>query len=494
MFYYRYESEFQVPPPTWFSPNNPQPKPDNRTIPTTLDQYGMQLKLREQQSKKRAGKASQEQASDDWVPPPGWNEFVTADYQTQLKLLEQQNKTHIPMIRLEEESIGPVSGSVWTPPPGWRESLPPDSQDALKYLEQQHKTRLPLLRKEKNTTSMAPPITASRDTPPRRMSEARDRSGMPSPPTLPCLPYAAAGDYQMQLMMLEEQNKKRLMMARQEQDAMARQNQPSTPEIGVGFREQSVESNSTWSTQFTPESTPGFQEGREPSMGALNQIHLNFMESHPHVSDLGRYLPQSSCNCASSDQILRDHNLQVSMAHQQNHARETMVKHEQDDSAPSSAVPNWSLQHYQEELMLKEQRNRAAIDMRREQEEEMRAPTTTGTHALQDYQMQLMLLEQQNKKRKMIQRQNEQRKQEAKQQRESRKIEIQLRLLEQQNKERLMMAEEETRSQASTSAGPSDEQNLDKDQEGNGPAWISHGSRDLHKKPLVIRGRPTCDD
>jgi hypothetical protein len=182
------------------------------------------------------------------------------------------------------------------------------------------------------------------------------------------------------------------------------------------------------------------------------------------------------------------------MAHQQNHARETMVKQEEDDSARSSAVPNWSLQHYQEELMLKEQRDRAEMDMRREQEDEMGAPTTTGTHALLDYQMQLILLEQQNKKRDVCDRQKEQRKQEAKQQRETRKVDMQLRLLEQQNKERLMMAENETQSQASTSAGPSREQNLDKEQEGNGPVWISYGSRDLHKKPLVIRGRPTCDD
>ena len=489
----RYESEFQVPPPTWFPANNAQPKPDNRTIPTTLDQYGMQLKLLEQQNKKRDGKESQEQASDDWTPPPGWNEFVMADYQTQLKLLEQ-NRARIPMVRLEQESIGPVSGSVWTPPPGWKESLLPDYQEALKYLERQHKTRLPLLREEKSTTSMAPPITTSRDTPLRHMSEARDRSGMPSLSTLPALPYAAAGDYQMQLMMLEQQNKKRLMMARQEQDAMASRSQPSTPEIGSGFREQSVESSSTWRTQFTPESTPDFQEGREPSMGALNQIHLNFTESHPHISDLGWYLPQPSCNCANSGQILRNHDLQVSTAHQQNHAREMMVKQEEDDPAASSAVPNWSLQHYQEELVLKEQRDRAEIDMRREREEKMKAPTTTGTHALQDYRMQLMLLEQQDKKRKMLERQKEQRRQEVKQQRETRKIEMQLRLLEQENKERLMVAGKETQSQASTSAGPSGEQNLDKEQEGNGPVWISYGSRDMHKKPLVIRGRPTCDD
>jgi hypothetical protein len=452
----------------------------------------MQLKLLEQQNKKGAGKASQEEASDDWTPPPGWNEFVTTDYQTQLKLLEQQNKTRIPMVRPEQEPMGPVSGSVWTPPPGWRESLLPDYQEALKYLEQQHKTRLPLLREE-NTTSMAPTATTSR-TPLRHMSEARDRSGMSTLPTQPGLPFAATGDYQMQLMMLEQQNKKRLMMARQEQDAMASRDQPSTPEIGAGLRDQSVESSSTWSTQFTPESTPGFQEGREPSMGALNQIHLNFMESHPHGSDLGQYLPQPSCYYASSGQILRDHDLQLSMAHQQNHARETMVKQEEDDSARSSAVPNWSLQHYQEELMLKEQRDRAEMDMRREQEDEMGAPTTTGTHALLDYQMQLILLEQQNKKRDVWDRQKEQRKQEAKQQRETRKVDMQLRLLEQQNKERLMMAENETQSQASTSAGPSREQNLDKEQEGNGPVWISYGSRDLHKKPLVIRGRPTCDD
>ena len=38
----------------------------------------------------------------------------------------------------------------------------------------------------------------------------------------------ALQDYQMQLMLLEEQNKQRLMMARQEQDEMARTRKPTT--------------------------------------------------------------------------------------------------------------------------------------------------------------------------------------------------------------------------------------------------------------------------
>lgn len=79
-------------------------------------------------------------------------------------------------------------------------------------------------------------------------------------------PYVATNYYQMQLMLLEQQNERR-MKARQEKCVM---HSLYTPETTPGGREQSIESTSTWTIQFTPESTPGFQGGREPSMGALN--------------------------------------------------------------------------------------------------------------------------------------------------------------------------------------------------------------------------------
>jgi len=516
----RYESEFHVPPPTWLPATNPQPKPDNRTIPTTLDQYQMQLKLLEQEdTKRRAEMAGQQQEVEDWTPPPGWKEFVAADYQTQLKLLEEQNKTHIPMARPEQGSAGPVSGKDWIPPPGWRESLLPDYQEALKYLEQQDKTRLAMPSQE-NGTSMAPPSTTSRGTTLGPMSEAINRSEMTSLPTQPGLPYAAAGDYQVQLLLLEQQNKKRLMMARQEQDArvphalsdhqkqlilleqqnkkrlmmamreldsMTAQGRQFTPEATPAGREQSVESTSTWTTQFTPESTPGFQE-REPSMDAPSQIQMNFMESHPNGSDLGQNSPHSSYNRASSGQILGDHDIQFRMLEQQNQASPTTAKQEDEDTAASGRGPNWSLQHYQGQLMLKEQQNRIALET---QEEGLSSPTLyPGNHALQDYQMQLMLLEQQNKKRKVMEKQEEERKKEAK---ETRKVQRQLRLLEQQNAKRLM---EKSQPQASTSAGqPIKEWVMGEEQVMiDESAWITTGSRDLHNKPLVIRERPTCDD
>ena len=343
----------------------------------------------------------------------------------------------------------------------------------------------------------------------------------------------------MQLMLLEQQKKKRLVMARQEQCVMYSPRSLYTPETIQSGREQSMESTSTWTTQFTPESTPGFQDGREPSMGALNQIQLNFMERNLNGSDLRQGLSQASCTCASSGQILGDHDV--------------AVKQEEDHTAASS-LPERSLPHYQEQLMLNEQHNRTKWEAR--DGALISPPTYPGHHSLQDYQMALMLWKHQNKKRKMLESEEELR---GKQAMETRKVEKKLRRLETQNKGRLMMAgkgkqpqvstsaqpsarwvqggeaesyEEEQRqesghqsthlcddgelqlisleqqnkkqlmmqkagllSQESTSAGPSTQRaQSEKQVMIGGSAWITPENRDLHKKPLVIRERPTCDD
>lgn len=381
----------------------------------------MQLRLLDQENKKhRAEMAGQQPEPDDWTPPPGWREFVVADYRHQLKLLEEQNKTRLPMTRGDPTT--PVSGKDWVPPPGWRESLLPDHQEALKYLEQQGKTRL-VLQKEENGLSMAPHVTTSRGTP--LMPEA-----MNPPPVTSPEPYAAAGDYQMQLMLLEQQNKKRLMMARQEQDEMIAKGPQFTPETTPGDREQSVESTSTWSTQFTPESTPGFQGGREPSMGAVNQIHLNFTGPHQHGYDSSQRTPQASRKCASSGQILRGHDIQLAMLDQQNKTRGVLESHE-------------------------EQRKREVKET--EEENEGQESENELTHCLQDYEMQLILLEQQNKKQLMM--------------------------------KMAMENQASISAEPSTQSIQGEEQAMIDES-----AWITTGSRNVHNKPLVIRERPTCDD
>lgn len=141
------------------------------------------------------------------------------------------------------------SGSNWIPPPGWEESLSSKYQKALKHLREQGKTQIPMRMDEHNFSSPPPRATSMGYGAGRKHPMIASQEG--------------SADYQMQLMLLEQQNRKRLRLVRQEQDSMSNAC-PKTPRLGretiSGSREQSVESE--WSMQFTPESTPGFMERR----------------------------------------------------------------------------------------------------------------------------------------------------------------------------------------------------------------------------------------
>ena len=516
-----YESEFQVLPPTWPSFPTAQVKSPNRTVPTTLDLYEMQLRLLEEQNKKSKVMAKQEGESmgSAWTFPERCGEFINMDYQMQLRCLEERNKRSDGMGDEQWDSIGPVSGTVWTPPPGWKDSLSPDHLSALKYLTAQAQTRLTM------------------------------SSNYPRPIVSPVNgAYAAKGDCQMKLMLLEQQNKKHLMVARQQQDSMPSPH-PPTPELGTVNREQSVDS--VWSAQFTPESTPGlrqqsvdsvwsnqFTPESTPDIQEPDSIQLKFEQEPDQIALFSNNISIPwSYDCHSSCQTLQDHNRQLAILEQQNRANVAKKAQQEEHSV---LAPDRNLQCYQQEFMAKEQLERKGFNIENQFKEMTTASTQPSNHALQDYQMQMMLLEQHHKRLTMkrqkqgfptppmqqpngsharqdyemqlmlLERQNKRRLMTERQKQglptppmqppngnhALQDYEMQLMLLEQQNKKRLMMARQEQEAIASRSAKPTTEQDLDAGQKNNGPSCVAGGSRSeiFHSKPLVIRGRPTCDD
>jgi len=138
-------------------------------------------------------------------------------------------------------------------------------QMQLMLLEQQNKKRLLQARAEQDSASRPTQGSASSsrpDVPPGRIScstveGASDRagqrqSGNPGVPTM--IPYQppARQDYQMQLMLLEQQNKQRLLQARAEQANASSSAVQSTQEFaGSGQPHVSRDHSSTCGAQYT---------------------------------------------------------------------------------------------------------------------------------------------------------------------------------------------------------------------------------------------------
>lgn len=144
--------------------------------------------------------------------------------------------------------------------------------------------------------------------------------------------------------------------------------------------------------------------------------------------------------------------------------------------------------------MGKEQQERK----RRLQEQQLRGSTQQPNHITPDYYTQVALLHEQNKKDLEIKRENQDTPTIAPQPRVHglQEYQMQMMLLEQQDKKRKMMAKG-MKSQASSSAEPIAEQDVeDMRKDHQGPVCVAGGSRAdiLHNKPLVIRERPTADD
>jgi hypothetical protein len=191
--------------------------PDNLTTSSPahiLDHYQEELKLLEQQGRRRVLMARQEQdrtsASLD----------MPTEYQKRLMQLEQQNKRRLLNARQEQEHISshPNSGELFksmNPPfhfnnsPGKYYALE-DYERQLLLLEQQNKKRLLMAHQEQEKPTL----------PRSNSNESFKSTYSSSHPSISAGTNPALGNYKCSLLLLEQQNKERLLRERQEKEQL----------------------------------------------------------------------------------------------------------------------------------------------------------------------------------------------------------------------------------------------------------------------------------
>ncbi|KAK5171883.1 uncharacterized protein LTR77_003520 [Saxophila tyrrhenica] len=251
----------------------------NDVLPAPQD-YQIQLMLLEQQNKKRLEKARQEQEHavtathtemagaeqpvSEKSTAPYNSSHPVQDHALQPMLLEQQNQRRLSMARQQQALPGANSGGVAPQQPsdvtccgyhpgaphhchGIRTSARQDYEVQLMLLEQQNKARLLKARQVQDEMCKSPAATHSEGVgsqqPPFGNPGPLDSfdfdtsNGKPKGTTQYQLPNDVGGtaasqsdsngntalqDYQMGMHLLEQQDKKRLLLAEQEQDQMAK--------------------------------------------------------------------------------------------------------------------------------------------------------------------------------------------------------------------------------------------------------------------------------
>jgi hypothetical protein len=348
-----------------------------------LQDYQTQIMLLEQQNKRRLQMARQEPDTGSTVtkqpietPTPQevkFRHYKLQDYQRQLMCEAMQAKKEQLTTSVPDQAncISPTHSA----PQG---SLNEQTMKNLSLEEYQkqplalncggHKDRLKFPR----PTTEPPPrvMDASRlpkqDAPLAGVQQAYTPAGAPSmPPPMPqcalTIP-ASAGypknrtaahqqrnpiqDYNMQLMLLEQQNRKRLMLARGDQQKLADADARSAQES-----EQAIEM--------------GLVPGVQVNSGDKSALHKN---------------------------ALTDYQMQLMLLEQQRKKALLLARSNQQESAVGGA-PNT-----QECKQMVEMGSAVGLQM---DAREKRSKSDTPKTALTDYQMQLMLLEQQGKKRCM---------------------------------------------------------------------------------------------
>ncbi|QYS95620.1 GATA-type domain-containing protein [Trichoderma simmonsii] len=216
-------------------------------------------------------------------------------------------------------------------------------------------------------------------------------------------------DHQMQLELLEQQNKKRLMMALQEQSEMEGISQDGQPGAPTGFIRQPSPDTSPQAMKSGASLNPE-EQMNSPS------IHDILEDEEPDEDNTERMHP------------LMDYNMQLELLEQANKKRLMMARRQEQSemegipqdsqSGPAGSnngqpFPDTSHQETRSESpptfeginRVMSMNNSGIHDSRRD--EELNKGNTESTHPLMDYMPQLELLEQQNKKRLMRARQEQ---------------------------------------------------------------------------------------
>jgi hypothetical protein len=217
-----------------------------------LEHYQEALKLLEQRGRRRFAMAREEQDRlSTTLDRP-------TEYQKGLMELEQQNKRRLLSARQEQEQISSHSNSgelfkSVNPPFHFNNS--PDKYHALEdyerqllLLEQQNRKRFQMARQEQEKPISPFPNSGKLFSPVNPPIHSNVSAGKNS----------ALEDYERQLMLLEQQNRKRLLMARQEQE------KPTPPRSN---------SNESFKSRYSS-SHPSISAGTNPALGKYERSLL----------------------------------------------------------------------------------------------------------------------------------------------------------------------------------------------------------------------------
>ncbi|OPB36289.1 hypothetical protein A0O28_0053680 [Trichoderma guizhouense] len=364
------------------------------------------------------------------------------DYQMQLELLEQDNKKRLEMARRQAMRSG--TRSIRNNLTG--EELDEDTMQPLHAL-QDYNMQLALLEQQARQEQSKMEGT-SRDGQP---DIPAGFDGQPSPGTSPQAMGSGASpnpeeqmnnssihdsweneepdegntesthplmDYNMQLELLEQANKKRLMRARQEQSELE----------GIHQDSQSGPAGSNDGQPFPDTSPQETRSESSPTFGEIDRKMSRMNNSDIHDSRKDEELNKGK---TESTHPLMDYMPQLELLEQANKKRLMMARQEQSemgkfsrDSQPSTPARSNNGQAFPDispiatksgaSLNPDEQMKRGISQMDNssihdswDNEKLDEGNTTYGNHALQDYQMQLMQLERENKKRFVMVRQEQ---------------------------------------------------------------------------------------
>ncbi|KAL5091380.1 hypothetical protein Trisim1_002991 [Trichoderma cf. simile WF8] len=364
------------------------------------------------------------------------------DYQMQLELLEQDNKKRLEMARRQAMRSG--TRSVRNNLTG--EELDEDTMQPLHALQDdnmqlallEQQTRLEQSKMEGTSRDGQPDIPAGFDGQhsPGTSPQAMGSGASPNPEeqmnnssihdsweneepdegntesTHPLM------DYNMQLELLEQANKKRLMRARQEQSELE----------GIHQDSQSGPAGSNDGQPFPDTSPQETRSESSPTFGEIDRKMSRMNNSDIHDSRKDEELNKGK---TESTHPLMDYMPQLELLEQANKKRLMMARQEQSemgkfsrDSQPSTPARSNNGQAFPDispiatksgaSLNPDEQMKRGISQMDNssihdswDNEKLDEGNTTYGNHALQDYQMQLMQLERENKKRFVMVRQEQ---------------------------------------------------------------------------------------
>ncbi|KAL2862524.1 uncharacterized protein BJX67DRAFT_366184 [Aspergillus lucknowensis] len=188
----------------------------NQTAELALQDYQMQMMLLEQQNKRRLIKAREQQekaAQAPQSPTPAGAPQMSAlqDYQMQMMLLEQQNKQRLIKAREEQEKAAQAPQLPTLVGAAQIRAFQDYHMQLITLLEQQINLRSRRAREELEKPMQSPHV-------PGTSSDQADQIELSRPTEQASATQSSAlEDYQMQLRLLQQHNKKDLMTAKDEQ-------------------------------------------------------------------------------------------------------------------------------------------------------------------------------------------------------------------------------------------------------------------------------------